>query len=236
MNSTAWPTEEFASGGVGGDTDGSDIFQNNVKDQTEALSCYSGIFGTCNTCNMQGSCICASRLNGHSDFIPMDRRRWGERVLTCPNYEPVLVAFYAIAAVTSLLCGLRAVWALKSRINDAGQQSREEKTAIVALTWVLGSVVLNAALNIVKIALPDLLVGIDLIPSAFRFGRELAMCVADNLRVLRLFKIAFKAQEASVGRQRVAEKNVRHTQNFYFKAMSSNNLDVVERIATPLSG
>eukprot|EP00965_Chrysotila_dentata_P177175 5851961-Pleurochrysis_carterae.AAC.3 len=184
------------------------------------LPCYSGWLGVCHECNGQGSCICKRGFSGDSDFIPMDRSRWGGITLTCPNYEPVLIAMYAIA----LVLGVEVIWRTCTNLRfqlelvNLQQHSNKVRLSTWAMLGFLVTLIVNLSFVLLKLAFPEQITGIDLAPTLLHVWRANGLYCADQLHKFRIFNIAVRAQTASIGRRRVLEKTIEQRKRSIFEA------------------
>jgi len=139
----------------------------------------------------------------------MDRSDLDDIVLTCPNYQPILVALYAVAIVVSL----RLVWQVLSSIcfqkeiaHKMGSTSvHAERLAIFSLSSALSTIMAVVAFSTMKIFFPELLLGVHVLPALLVSVRNLGINLTANFNALRSNLMALEAQARSTGRTRVDE-------------------------------
>eukprot|EP00965_Chrysotila_dentata_P090835 2997715-Pleurochrysis_carterae.AAC.1 len=137
----------------------------------------------------------------------MDRSRWGQTTLLCPNYEiaiDVMSAVLTVLTVEAILRALRTICFQHGVAKKKGLHWRQHLpllsccAAILSMTSQLGIVLL-------KFADSTLLVAIDLLPSLLHALRSVFAFAEIECDYVHFFSMTVKAQEASVGRQRVQD-------------------------------
>eukprot|EP00965_Chrysotila_dentata_P078811 2599020-Pleurochrysis_carterae.AAC.1 len=125
--------------------------------------CYSGIYGTCNTCDSSGSCVCGHLASGHSDMLTMDRTRWGGIIYVCSVDLRFYYAIWSLAIVINMILSAMCIYGLRVHVKTALKMGqRVLRSRIVQFMWlVLMSALLNIALALLKIIVPAQLIGIN---------------------------------------------------------------------------
>jgi len=169
--------------------------------------CYAGYLGWCSTCDYEGSCICGKLQNGMSDFFLMDRSRWDEAVIVCPVFEPLLIGCYALLTLFALHALYQVVGALRVQAQIAFK--RRHRTSVhVPLVVMSGALLAGVAIVCyasTKIIFPEAAAGIHPAVSIILWVKGSATSFTGEAHLLHMFSVALSTQEASLGRQRVAE-------------------------------
>eukprot|EP00965_Chrysotila_dentata_P234945 6200458-Pleurochrysis_carterae.AAC.1 len=185
----------------------SGLAQSNYTHQTQIedsniLLCYSGLLGGCLKCDAEGSCICGGKRNGHSDYLPMDRSRWGQSTLLCPNQNVVVYVFLSISAVLTV----EAIWrswlvGRKQYVFAArGKSFRSHQITLCSIASGLMALLCQLAFVVIKFALPDQLIAVNFLPTSVLLLRSVFLYVMTECDYVRYFNIALTAQEKSIGR------------------------------------
>eukprot|EP00965_Chrysotila_dentata_P115937 3832495-Pleurochrysis_carterae.AAC.1 len=186
-------------------------------------ACYTGIFGTCQTCDALGSCMCPPYSDGYTGLILMDRTQFNGRVLVCHNVKPVMLALYTLQGILAIDGMRRVVLAIRHQYQVA--VAAKLSVCGYKVLWTLLSAL--AALtcvfieSMVGIALPSQSIGIDLLPSALLCIRLLCIMLGFELMSAVVFDDASKVQESSLGRTRVAEIAARRQKTSNLKVLFS---------------
>uniref|UniRef100_A0A6S9UFV5 Uncharacterized protein n=1 Tax=Chrysotila carterae TaxID=13221 RepID=A0A6S9UFV5_CHRCT len=175
------------------------------------VACYAGLFGRCHECDIAGSCICGKYRNGMSDFVPMDRREFGQRVLLCPNLEPVLIILYSVACLAALILLPQTISGVRFQLRQARSQTsaNHPRAPLVVMSTALAGTVSILVFSAMKLILPDRVVGADPIISFVLAVRHAASAVGFEAHLTHLVNVARASQERSLGRQRVADAMAR---------------------------
>uniref|UniRef100_A0A7S4C4L4 Uncharacterized protein n=1 Tax=Chrysotila carterae TaxID=13221 RepID=A0A7S4C4L4_CHRCT len=194
--------QDVGSGSIGldvmGDLDGSGEV---------GTACYAGILGRCRECDFQGSCICGKHANGMSDILLLDRSRWGDPILVCTNFEPALIALYAVQSMLAIVVMCRILVAAKVQVKVARQHgcSKCGHLPLCSLSAGLVGAVSAFVFGILKLVDPSRAVGIDPFITLLASLRNIVMTIGNELFFMHLVRTSLKAEEASLGRHRVQE-------------------------------
>eukprot|EP00965_Chrysotila_dentata_P048879 1622325-Pleurochrysis_carterae.AAC.2 len=170
-------------------------------------SCYSSYLGSCNDCNVQGSCNCGSSANGLSDFVLMDRERWGDQILLCTQNEPALYVGFIIGAVCALESIRRSILAIKIHQALADRHKRRyiDHEPLLTLCWGVVSMAGIICLSVIKLSAPQYVIGIDMLPSFVLAFRLFAFHAGIEVYLFYVLSVASRTQQASYGRQHLQD-------------------------------
>jgi len=170
-----------------------------------AIPCYSGFFGTCSTCDRDGSCICADNSDGHSDFIPMDRTRWGEPRLLCTINNSAVDALSVTAIVIALLLLARIMHCIRLQTSIARQRkvSYCEHKPLAVLAFCAFGVLLSIALHVLKLVKPSQLQAVNILPTGIEFLRKCSFIVMSTIHSLHVVLVAVGAQQTHRGQHMI---------------------------------
>eukprot|EP00965_Chrysotila_dentata_P244147 6205793-Pleurochrysis_carterae.AAC.1 len=190
-------------------------------------ACYTGIFGTCQMCDVLASCICPSYSDGYTGLILMDRTQFNERVLVCHNVKPLMLALYIFQGILSMEGTRRLVLAIRHQYQVA--VAAKLNVCGCKVLWTLCSALAASTCvlieSMVGIALPTQSVGIDVLPSVFLCIRMTCITLGFELMSALVFDDASKVQESSLGRTRVAETVARRRKTSNLKVLRQHRSD-----------
>mmetsp|Transcript_11096 Transcript_11096/g.21535 ORF Transcript_11096/g.21535 Transcript_11096/m.21535 type:complete len:396 (+) Transcript_11096:373-1560(+) len=199
----------------------------------QAMPCYSGIYGTCASCDLAGSCICKAHTSGHSDMVTMDRRRFGGIVYVCPTRTRAILSAWAFSLFVACVAGSICLYAFIVHANKAHKRHRwalqERVPRIFAL--LLASCVSTIVLSAAKLSSESLLIGIDMVPSACQSLQLTLDFFAGGQHTTQLLAGALSTQETTLGRTRINEAVAREARLFTLFGIFSSII-----FASPLIG
>eukprot|EP00965_Chrysotila_dentata_P237642 6202032-Pleurochrysis_carterae.AAC.3 len=169
--------------------------------------CYAGLLGRCLACDTEGSCLCAKWYDGHSDYVPMDRSRWGQRIVLCPNQEIIIyILLSLVAALTTeaIWCILRATRFQHEEVKQNHVQWQQYPPLLTCYAALLGTTA-QLTFVVLKLADPTQLLGINVFPSVLHVVRTVALLAEVQLDGVYYLSVQMRAQERSIGRQRVQD-------------------------------
>jgi len=210
---------------------GSFDFDGQAASGENKAGCFSGFLGTCSDCDTEGSCLCSKWQNGHTDYVSMDRSRWDRTRLLCPNHEIVINVM--LAMLTAL--ALEAMWRVSCAIHfQRGVVQKRglpwhQHLPLLSCCAVFLSMSSQLGVVIIKLVSSEQLLAINLLPSALHFTRAIFGYTAMECDYAYFFVVTAKAQEGSIGRQRVQDI-IRHR----YRAMPKQILTAFAAWAFPL--
>uniref|UniRef100_A0A7S4C297 Uncharacterized protein n=1 Tax=Chrysotila carterae TaxID=13221 RepID=A0A7S4C297_CHRCT len=170
--------------------------------------CYSGMYGTCHECDAAGSCICGKWTSGHSDFITMDRTRWGGIIYVCATHDVLVTIIWAINLCLACIISYKCISGLKMHVHTAFKKSQHplRSRSVQVLGLLSASSFSLLGLSATKIASASSLIGFDLLPSIFFCLFNFSAMFTLALHVIHLVEGALSTQESTLGRTRIRDK------------------------------
>mmetsp|Transcript_40015 Transcript_40015/g.87836 ORF Transcript_40015/g.87836 Transcript_40015/m.87836 type:complete len:618 (-) Transcript_40015:264-2117(-) len=164
-------------------------------------NCYVGAFGTCDECDLSGSCICGAFWSSKNHYLALDRTDWGEGKLVCSTLDPVIKGLDVIALLCQLILVMVVLQAFRNQrgVINSSRVKWWQHLPMLVLSFLLLHVCFAFGFALQDLLRYDWTIGIHAVPSVLFFFRMFFLYMAEASNSLNSLKVSMSTYELSHG-------------------------------------